>query len=274
MRIDLYLAENGFAKSREQAKELIRAGRVFVGDKTVGKPALSYSGDGSDIAVKGGEPKYVGRGGLKLEKALSEFGIDVEGRICADIGASTGGFTDCMLKNGASLVYAVDVGHGQLDKGLAEDRRVVNMEGRNIRDMSAESFPKAADFIAADVSFVSLKLILPKIAELLPLYGEAAALIKPQFEAGRQAIGKNGIVKDRRAHISVLEDIAAFCFSAGLPVQDLTYSPITGGSGNIEYLARLKKGGEYRGFDCEKIVSEAFSELRQAARTPNNTNNQ
>lgn len=263
MRIDLYLAENGFAKSREQAKELIRSGQIFVGDTAVAKPAYDYAGDGADITVKGGGLKYVGRGGLKLEKAVSEFGIRLADRVCIDIGASTGGFTDCMLKNGAALVYAVDVGHGQLDGGLAEDSRVVNMEGRNIREMGSDSFPQAADFISADVSFVSLKLIIPKIAELLPTDGEAAVLIKPQFEAGRQAIGKNGVVKDRKAHVSVLEDIAAFCFSAGVPVQKLVYSPITGGSGNIEYLAYLKKGGEYRGFDCKKIVSEAFAELKQ-----------
>lgn len=261
MRIDVYLTENGFTKSREQAKELIRSGCVFVGNCQVTKPAYDC-GDNADVELKGKLLEYVGRGGLKLEKALSEFGIMLDGRVCIDIGASTGGFTDCMLKNGAKFVYAVDVGHGQLDDSLVNDSRVLNMEGCNIRNMSSENFPLPVNFISADVSFVSLKLILPKISELLPNGGEAVVLIKPQFEAGRQAVGKNGIVKDPKSHIKVLTDIASVCLSEGLPIRRLTYSPITGGSGNIEYLAYLKKGGEYLGFDVKKIVSEAFGVLK------------
>lgn len=261
MRLDVYLTENGFTKSREQAKEFIKSGCVFVGSCQVTKPAYDC-GDNAIVEIRGKMSEYVGRGGLKLEKAISEFGIKLGGRVCIDIGASTGGFTDCMLKHGAVFVYAVDVGHGQLYESLANDRRVLNMEGSNIRNMSAENFPLPVNFISADVSFVSLKLILPKISELLPPDGEAVVLIKPQFEAGRQAVGKNGIVKDPKSHTKVLTDIIAACFSEGLPVRCLTYSPITGGSGNIEYLAYLKKGGEYLSFDVKKTVSEAFGELK------------
>lgn len=260
MRLDVYLTKNGFTKSREQAKDLIRSGCVFIGGCQTAKPSCDC-GDNADVEIRGKMPKYVGRGGLKLEKAISEFGIDLCGRICIDIGASTGGFTDCMLKHGAVFVYAVDVGHGQLCESLANDIRVLNMEGSNIRDMPAEAFPLPVNFISADVSFVSLRLILPKISELLPTDGEAIVLIKPQFEAGRQAVGKNGIVKDTKSHIKVLTDIVAACFSEGLPVRSLTYSPITGGSGNIEYLAHLKKGGEYLSFNVKEIVSEAFGKL-------------
>lgn len=260
MRLDLYISEKGLAKSREQAKELIKSGKVSVDGRVTAKPAFDVS-DANSVEVSGDAVKYVGRGGLKLEKAISEFGIKLVGKVCIDIGASTGGFTDCMLQNGADFVYAVDVGHGQLDEKLLKDSRVANMEGSDIRKLASESFERSPDFISADVSFISLRLILPKIAELLPESGEAAVLIKPQFEAGRAAIGKNGIVKNRKAHIKVLEEITLFCPAAGLSVQKIVPSPITGGSGNREYLAHLKKGGENSGFDFEKIVSSAFNEV-------------
>ncbi|MBP1560505.1 MAG: TlyA family RNA methyltransferase [Oscillospiraceae bacterium] len=262
MRLDIYLAEKGLAKSRERAKELIKASQVTVNGKAASKPALEVS-EGDEVKIIGEQLKYVGRGGLKLEKAIEHFGISLTGRVCIDIGASTGGFTDCMLQNGAAYVYAVDVGHDQLDGKLAEDSRVANMERTNIKDLSREDFPKAPDFISADVSFVSLTQIIPKIKEFLPEGGEAAVLIKPQFEAGRSAVGKNGIVKDRKVHERVLEDMVSFCFSRGLSVAALTFSPISGGDGNIEYLAHLKNTAEsFRSFDCKKIVSEAFSCLR------------
>ncbi|MCH5194230.1 MAG: TlyA family RNA methyltransferase [Oscillospiraceae bacterium] len=260
MRLDLYITEKGLAKSREQAKELIKSGNVSIDGRVISKPAYDVT-DGDDLRISGDTLKYVGRGGLKLEKAISEFEIDLEGRVCIDIGASTGGFTDCMLQNGAAFVYAADVGHGQLDEKLREDSRVANMEGSDIRNLTAESFERAPDFISADVSFISLRLILPKISELLPENGEAVVLIKPQFEAGRAAIGKNGIVKDKKDHIRVLEEITLFCPSAGLSVQKIVPSPITGGSGNREYLAHLKKGGENAVFDFKKIVSSAFNEV-------------
>ncbi|MCM1023405.1 MAG: TlyA family RNA methyltransferase [Prevotella sp.] len=266
MRLDVYLAESGLVKSRAAAKELIISGRVAVNGKTVLKPSAD-AGDGSGVEITGEQLRYVGRGGLKLEKALEVFGLSVEGLVCIDIGASTGGFSDCMLQNGAAYVYAVDVGHGQLDGKLLNDERVLNMEKTNILELSAEDFPKKPAFISADVSFVSLKRILPKIKELLPENGCAAVLIKPQFEAGKSNVGKSGIVRDRKVHAAVLEDIAAFCADLGLEVKGLTHSPVTGGSGadgNIEYLACLGHGNSRRDFDFGGIVRKAFEELKKS----------
>ncbi len=265
MRLDQYITENGLAKSRTAAKELIQAGQVAVDGKTVSKPSFDVS-DGCSVSIEGEQLRYVGRGGLKLEKALDVFGISLAERVCIDVGASTGGFTDCMLQNGAAYVYAVDVGHGQLDKKLINDERVLNMEKTNILELSVEDFPKSPTFISADVSFVSLKRILPKLRELLPESGEAAVLIKPQFEAGKANIGKNGIVKDRKVHAAVLEDMVSFCRSIGFETAGLTHSPITGGSvtdGNIEYLAYLKTGISRAEFDFWEIVGNAFAELKK-----------
>ncbi len=261
MRIDIYLSEKAYVKSRERAKMLVKAGQVKVNGVIVTKPSYEVSED-VIIEITGEQLKYVGRGGLKLEKAVSCFEIDLKDRVCVDIGASTGGFTDCMLQNGASYVYAVDVGHDQLDETLANDKRVCNMEHTNIRDLTLADFVPAPSFIATDVSFVSLKQILPKIKELMPENGEAAVLIKPQFEAGKSAIGKNGIVKDRKIHEKVLEDIVSFCFSQQLVVEKLVHSPISGGDGNIEYLAHIKHGSVSCDFDYRKIVSTAFEELK------------
>ena len=261
MRLDAYLAESGLVKSRERAKELIKAGQVLVNGIKAEKPSVNVDGS-IDIKITGEQLIYVGRGGLKLEKALREFGIDPDGRVCIDIGASTGGFTDCMLKSGASYVYAVDVGHGQLDDSLKSDERISDMEGINILDLSAKDFPKGPDLISADVSFVSVKRIIPKIYELLPENGEAVVLIKPQFEAGRSAIGKGGIVKDRKTHERVLEEVVSFAFAEGFVTEKLTYSPISGGDGNIEYLSYLKKGSRSPDLDYKKIVSEAFAALK------------
>lgn len=265
MRLDVYLAENGLVKSRAAAKELIISGQVAADGKTVLKPSFDVS-EGCSVKITGGQLRYVGRGGLKLEKALDVFGINLFERVCIDVGASTGGFTDCMLQNGAAYVYAVDVGHGQLDGKLISDNRVLNMEKTNILELSAADFPKEPSFISADVSFVSLKHILPKIKELLPESGEAAVLIKPQFEAGKANIGKSGIVKDRKVHAAVLSDIASFCFFVGLDVSGLTHSPVTGGSGadgNIEYLACLRHGSFQKDFNFGEIVRNAFEELKK-----------
>ncbi len=265
MRLDVYLTESGLVKSRVTAKELIKSGQVMVDGKISVKPSFNVDGN-CEISIIGEQLRYVGRGGLKFEKAIAEFGIDIAGRICIDIGASTGGFTDCMLQNGAAYVYAVDVGHGQLDDKLKNDIRVHNMEKTNILDLSAKDFPKSPTFISADVSFVSLKCILPKIKELLPENGSAAVLIKPQFEAGKSNIGKNGIVKDGKVHTSVLEDIVSFCFSLEFEVSGLTHSPVTGGNGtdgNIEYLAYIKHGSSGKEFDFGKIVRNAFEELKK-----------
>ncbi len=259
------MTEKGLAKSRERAKELIKSGQVVVDGKTAAKPSFEVP-EGCDLQIIGEQLRYAGRGGLKLEKALREFGIDLAGRVCLDIGASTGGFTDCMLQNGAGFVYAVDVGHGQLDEKLINDKRVLNMERTNILELTAEDFPKKPTFVSADVSFVSLKKILPKIGELMTESSEAAVLIKPQFEAGKANVGKNGIVRDRKVHAAVLEDISACCFSLGLEILGLTHSPITGGDGNIEYLAHIKKGMEQMRLDRKKIVDRAFEELKKGDR--------
>lgn len=261
MRIDIYLSENGYVKSRERAKTLVKAGQVQVNGVVVSKPSYNVPEE-ADVKITGEQLKYVGRGGLKLEKALSVFDINLENKICLDIGASTGGFTDCMLQNGASYVYAVDVGHDQLDETLANDKHVKNMERTNIRDLTPEDFVPNPSFIATDVSFVSLKQILPKIKELLPENGEAVVLIKPQFEAGKAAIGKNGIVKDKKVHEKVLADIVSFCFSQQLEVKNLIHSPISGGDGNVEYLADVIEGTKNQNFDYKKIVSTAFDELK------------
>ncbi len=261
MRLDVYLAENGLARSRQKAKELIKAGQVSVNGKIIERSAFEVDGS-YDVRIEGKQLLYVGRGGLKLEKALNEFSIVLKDRICIDIGASTGGFTDCMLRSGASFVYAIDVGHGQLDEKLKNDPRVMNMEGTNILDLSKEDLSYPPDMISADVSFVSLKKIFPKIKMLLPENGEAVVLIKPQFEAGRAAIGKGGIVKDKHVHENVLEDVLDTAASEGLFCAGLTYSPICGGDGNIEYLAHLKCLDSHGLPDCKKIVSDAFAALK------------
>ena len=261
MRLDVYLAGNGMVKSRQRAKELITNGQVSVNGRIIEKPSFETYGN-EEVSIEGEQLLYVGRGGLKLEKAVSEFGIDFKGKICIDIGASTGGFTDCMLRNGASFVYAVDVGHGQLDEILKNDPRVMNMEGTNILDLSYKDFSEMPDRISADVSFVSLKKIIPKIKQLLSENGESVVLIKPQFEAGRSAIGKGGIVKDKKVHENVIEDVLGFASSEGLAAVGLTFSPICGGDGNIEYLAYLKNSGSCCRIDCKKIVSDAFAALK------------
>ncbi len=264
MRLDAYLVEKGIVKSRERAKEHIKNGEVNVNGKVVYKPSYDVLEE-YKVVFCGEKLRYVGRGGLKLEKALDRFGIDVRGKHCIDIGASTGGFTDCLLRNGAAHVYAVDVGHGQLDRSLAEDPRVTNMEGVNINDVSREDFPDCPEFISADVSFVSLKKILPSIVLLLNGRGEAAVLIKPQFEAGKSNIGKNGIVKDRKIHVSVIKDICAFCLNSGFEVKGLDFSPVSGGDGNIEYLAHIVPSEisvNREDFDIKNLVDRAFSKLK------------
>lgn len=259
-RLDREVFARGIASSRERASVLIKGGNISVNGKICLKP--SYSVQEADIIeLSGNDLKYVGRGGLKLEKALSAFDIDLSGKICIDIGASTGGFTDCMLKNGASKVYAVDVGHNQLSEALKSERRVVNLEGTDIRNLSLKDFEKPADFISIDVSFISLEQILPKALELLSDDGVISALIKPQFEAGRQYIGKNGIVKDKRTHVRILRDIDSFSRNIGLYPQKYIYSPVRGGSGNIEYLVMLSESLSINAPDFSGIVREAWESL-------------
>ena len=240
MRLDVYLTEHGMVKSRTAAQTLIKNGDVAVN----GAPCIKTStevNDADDIVITGEQLRYVGRGGLKLEKALSCFNIKLDGAVCVDIGSSTGGFTDCMLQNGAEKVFAVDVGSDQLDDSLRQDKRVISLEKTDIR--TAVIFPdgEGADFIGTDVSFISLKLVLPHIYRLLAEGGQAVALIKPQFEAGRSALNKKGIVKDEKTRRRIVTEITEYAVMCGFEVSGVADSPITGGDGNIEYLMHLKK---------------------------------
>ncbi len=230
-RLDVYLVENNFAGGRDAAKRLIEEGVVFVNGKTAAKAGMDV--EGAAVEVRGEGLKYVSRGGLKLEKAIDTFGIDLKGMTAVDVGASSGGFTDCMLQNGAAKVYAVDVGHGQLAQKLAEDERVVNCEGTDVRRLSLE---EKADFVSVDVAFISLTLVLPYVKNLLKEGGGLAALIKPQFEAGRGNVGKKGVVRDSKVHREVVERIVSFAADCGFDVEGLDFSPIKGPEGNIEYL--------------------------------------
>lgn len=236
-RIDVLLVEQGYYPSREKAKAAIMAGLVFVQQERIEKPGMKVSREGT-ISVKGAPHPYVGRGGLKLAKALDVFAIDLTHAVMLDIGASTGGFTDCALQNGADLVYAVDVGYNQLDWSLRNHERVHVMERTNFRYMRKQDLDgPQPDFATIDVSFISLKLILPPLKELLAPGGRVVALIKPQFEAGKDKVGKSGVVRDSQIHHEVLTKILNFAASIGFKLQGLTFSPITGGEGNIEFLA-------------------------------------
>ncbi len=238
-RLDSYLSDKKIVKSRNVATTMIKEGKVSVNGNVCTKPSFSVS-DADEIEITGDMPKYVGRGGLKLEKALGFFGIDLKDKICIDIGASTGGFTDCMLQNGAEKVYAVDVGSDQLDSKLKIDIRVISMEKTDIRNITDEI--PAVDFISIDVSFISLKLVLPSAFRLLKNDGSLIALIKPQFEAGKSNLNKKGVVKNEKVRQNVCEDIKQFAVSCGFLYEGITISPISGGDGNVEYLIFLKKG--------------------------------
>ena len=259
-RLDAELVSRGIARSRQRAKEMIQARSISVNGSSITKASAEVSPD--DVIESSEEELYVGRGALKLEKAAAEFGLDFTGKTCIDIGASTGGFTDIMLSRGAAKVYAVDVGHGQLAEKLRSDPRVVNMEGTDIRNVSPESFGGCADIITVDVSFISLKMILPKVYELLTENACAAVLIKPQFEAGRSGISKNGIVKDKKVHLRVLREIDEFARETGFVCEKYTYSPVKGGSGNIEYLVKLcRNGAPAAVHDLKALVESAFEKL-------------
>ncbi|MFS0722748.1 TlyA family RNA methyltransferase [Paenibacillus sp. 1P07SE] len=236
-RIDLLLVEQGFYESREKAKAALMAGLVLADGERIEKAGTKVSRT-AQLTVKGAVHPYVSRGGLKLEKALRHFGIDLEARTMLDIGASTGGFTDCALQHGAAYVYAIDVGYNQLDWSLRQDERVCVMERTNFRYMKPEDLKgPAPSFATIDVSFISLRIILPALAALLPAGSGVMALIKPQFEAGREKVGKQGVVRDPVVHTQVLEHVLGFAAELGFALQGLTYSPITGGEGNIEFLA-------------------------------------
>ena len=271
IRLDALLVKNGQVQSRERAKALIMAGQVYVKNQKCDKAGQMVDEDTTVAEIRGETLKYVSRGGLKLEKAMQEFPITLEGKTTMDIGASTGGFTDCMLQNGAVKVFAVDVGYGQFAWKLRQDERVVNMERTNIRYVTPEDIGEEIDFASVDVSFmlddvpefavidvsfISLKLVLPVAKTLLADNGEIVALIKPQFEAGREQVGKKGVVKDIKVHYEVIKKILDFARSIDLHVAGLSFSPIKGPEGNIEYLAYLKKA------ECEdNITDEKIQEI-------------
>ena len=255
-RLDMYLVDNGFAPSREKARGIIMSGCVYVNNQKSDK-AGDMVADTSVVEMRGGELKYVSRGGLKLEKAVASFNIDLTDKICMDVGASTGGFTDCMLQNGAKKVYSVDVGYGQLAWKLRQDERVVNLERKNIRFVDEADVPDSLDFASIDVAFISLKLVLPVVFKLLKSEGEGVALIKPQFEAGREKVGKKGVVRDKQTHIDVIENVLAFTREIGFAVIAVTYSPIRGPEGNIEYLMHISKDNNNNEIDVVTIVEKS-----------------
>ena len=242
IRLDQYLCQNGLAQSRERAKALIMSGIVFVDEQKVDKAGEMINPD-AKVEVRGHDIGYVSRGGLKLEKAMQVFPMRPDGKVCMDIGASTGGFTDCMLQNGAVKVYAVDVGYGQLAWSLRSDERVVCLERTNARYLTHEQIPDELDFASVDVSFISLKLILPALRGLLKENGQAVCLVKPQFEAGREKVGKKGVVRDPAVHLEVIQNFLGHAAEADFTVKDMTFSPIRGPEGNIEYLGHLLAGG-------------------------------
>lgn len=240
-RLDVILVKQGFAPSREKAKAILMTGNVFVNGQREDKAGTTFDESTIQIEVKGSTLKYVSRGGLKLEKAMSEFTVALAGAVCMDIGASTGGFTDCMLQNGADKVYAVDVGHGQLAWKLRSDERVVCMEKTNFRYVTAEDITEQIDFGSVDVSFISLTKILIPARNLLRIQGHMVCLIKPQFEAGKDKVGKKGVVREPQVHREVVHKVVDFADLIGFEVKGLTYSPVKGPEGNIEYLVWLEK---------------------------------
>lgn len=262
-RLDVRLVELGLAESRQKAQAIIMSGLVFVEDRRVDKSGAQVP-ETAIIEVRGKTLAYVSRGGLKLEKALRRWPIRLEGAVAMDCGASTGGFTDCMLQNGARKVYAVDVGYGQLAWKLRSDERVVCMERTNARYLSAEQIPEPLDFVSVDVSFISLGLILPALRPLLSPEGELVCLIKPQFEAGKGKVGKNGVVRDPKVHLEVLERFLVHAAENRLTVRDITFSPIRGPEGNIEYLGWLsasEQGAQVP--DLEELVRQSHTALEK-----------
>lgn len=242
-RLDVLLVERGLVESRQRAQAVIMSGQVYVKEQKVDKAGAQIPED-APVEVRGQTLAYVSRGGLKLEKAMKTFtGIHLDGAVCGDIGASTGGFTDCMLQNGALKVYAVDVGYGQLAWSLRSDERVVCLERTNARYLTHEQIPDELDFASVDVSFISLKLILPALRGLLKENGQVVCLVKPQFEAGREKVGKKGVVRDPTVHLEVIQNFLGHAAEADFTVKDMTFSPIRGPEGNIEYLGHLLAGG-------------------------------
>ena len=266
-RLDVLLVKRGLAESREKAKAIIMSGNVFVGNNREDKAGSTFD-EKVEITVKGSTLKYVSRGGLKLEKAIEQYDVSVKDKICMDVGSSTGGFTDCMLQNGAVKVYAVDVGTNQLAWKLRQDERVVSMEKTNIRYLTRDQIEDDIAFASIDVSFISLTKVLEPVKDLLTTEGEIVCLIKPQFEAGREKVGKKGVVREKSVHIEVIESVMAFAKNIGFEVLNLDFSPIKGPEGNIEYLMHIKKinSETKEGVELEKndVLSFAEQEKIQA----------
>lgn len=262
IRLDQRVFDLGLSESREKAKALIMAGSVFVNGQKETKPGAPVTEE-ADIQVKGEKLPYVSRGGLKLEKALNTFAIDPAGYTCIDCGASTGGFTDCLLQRGAKHVYAVDVGYGQLAWSLRTDERVTVMERTNARNLTPDMFSEKMDMAVMDMSFISLHLVLPAVRTLLKEDGQVVCLVKPQFEAGREKVGKKGVVRDPAVHREVLENFVAAAGGLGFAVAGMSFSPVRGPEGNIEYLAWLKTAGENVEVDCADIVCQSHEALER-----------
>ena len=261
-RLDVLLTERGFFDSRSKAQAIIMAGQVYVDGQKADKPGISYE-ETVDIEVRGESCPYVSRGGLKLEKALRDFGVDPTGFVCSDSGASTGGFTDCLLQQGASKVFAIDVGYGQLDWKIRSDPRVVVMERTNIRYVTPEDLGEALDLSVIDVSFISLKIVLPAIKALLKATGQVLCLIKPQFEAGREKVGKKGVVRDPETHKQVLDDFVALAHQLDFTILGLTFSPVKGPEGNIEFLGHLTLAdSDSITPDTARVVADAHTALK------------
>ena len=264
-RLDVLLVKRGLAPSREKAKTIIMSGIVFVDNQREDKAGTFFKDD-VNIEVRGKTLKYVSRGGLKLEKAMDCFGVQLDGKICMDVGASTGGFTDCMLQNGAVKVYSVDVGHGQLAWKLVQDERVICMDRTNIRYVTPEDIDDVIDFASIDVSFISLTKVLLPVKNLLTENGQIVCLIKPQFEAGRENVGKKGVVRDKKVHKDVIESVITFAMSIGFDIINLDFSPVKGPEGNIEYLLYLQNTNKEQGeilWDIipEEVVEKSHQEL-------------
>lgn len=262
-RLDVLLVKRNLASSREKAKAIIMSGNVFVDGQREDKAGTAFPEEVS-IEVKGHTLPYVSRGGLKLEKAIRNFDVSVKGKVCTDVGSSTGGFTDCMLQNGAVKVFAIDVGRGQLDWKLRQDDRVVCMEKTNIRYVTPEDLGESIDFSSIDVSFISLTKVLQPVSNYLTANGQIVALIKPQFEAGREKVGKKGVVRDASTHVEVIQKVIDYALSIGLRVCNLEFSPIRGPEGNIEYLIHLEKTQKpeiKEDIEIERVVKQAFDTL-------------
>ena len=266
IRLDILLFNKGLARSREKAKQMIVSNMVYVNDKLVNKPSALFDED-CQIKLNSQEEEFVGRGALKLKKAIETFSICLDNKVSVDVGATTGGFTDFMLKNGCQKVYAIDVGQNQLADNLLNDKRVVSLEKTNFRYIDTNLFKEKIDFICIDVSFISLELIIPKIVEICNDMTDIVALVKPQFEAGKGNVGKNGIVKDKRLHISILNKVYNYFIDNNLFLHHITYSPITGGDGNIEYLIHVRRDNNVN-FESnlsdivKNVVYEAFENLK------------